>query len=101
MILYKEAMYLVRDRFLDQGWARFKEDETGVMVLVIQAESDGRCPKMVEALAAGFWPELVICCYPASAQAKYPDLVFLGAEIWDGAVVVDWFPNCCRVKGVS
>ena len=98
MILYHEGMYLIRDRFKDQRWVRFMEQETRRQVLFIQARPDGQCPKMTEALLSAFWPDLVVSCYPTSAQALYPDLVFLGAGDWDGEVVIDWFPHFCRVS---
>jgi hypothetical protein len=101
MILRCRYVAAVRDEFMSRGWARFRESEAGKIILVVDASPDGEIPGLAEALAAGFWPDLVVCCYPLAAARENPDLVFLGAEVWDGKVEVQWVPNLDAIVVVA
>jgi hypothetical protein len=71
--------HLIHEEMLERGYARFKDRDSGKLILLIQGQENGVIPLLEQALRGKpelVWPDLVICCYAHWAAYLYPDLHF-------------------------
>jgi hypothetical protein len=72
-----------------RGWAGFRVSNSQQVVLVTHCTADGQLPHLAEALGVMPKPDMVVCCFPAIAKERHPELPIYGD--WHGESRIEGF----------